>query len=130
MLYAIVCYNEDSDVFSWSKDKDDQVMEALAKVHDRLEAKGALGPSFRLDSVKTAKTYRKTPAGVMDGPFAETKEQLLGLYLVDVADMDAALDISRQLSEANPGLGCYEVRPIKLFVPGKTLSAEGVLEQA
>ena len=130
MLYAIICYNDDRDVFSWSQEKDDQVMGALAKVHDRLEAKGQLGPAFRLESVKTAKTYRKTPAGVMDGPFAETKEQLLGLYLVDVEDMDAALDISKQLAEANPGLGCYEVRPIKLFVPGKTLSAEAVLEQA
>lgn len=123
MLYAILCYNDDSDVFSWSKEKDDAIMERLQGVHNRLEAKGQLGPALRLESVNTARTYRKTPAGVMDGPFAETKEQLLGFYLVDVADMDAALDIARQLTEANPGLGCYEIRPIRLYVPGKTIAA-------
>ncbi len=128
MLYAILCYNDDRDVFSWTQEKDDAVMAALQVVHDRLEAHGELGPSLRLDSVNTARTYRKTPAGVMDGPFAETKEQLLGFYIVDVADMDAAIDITRQLSEANPGLGCYEVRPVKLFLPG-VAAKEVVLEQ-
>jgi hypothetical protein len=124
MLYAILCYNDDRDVFSWSKEKDDEVMGRLQVVHDRLEAQGKLGPALRLESVKTARTYRKTPAGVMDGPFAETKEQLLGFYTVDVGSMDEALEIARQLSDANPGLGCYEVRPIRLYVPGKTLEAD------
>ena len=65
MLYAILCYNDDADVFSWSKEKDDAVMERLQVVHDRLEGLGQLGPSLRLESVNTARTYRKTPAGVM-----------------------------------------------------------------
>jgi hypothetical protein len=54
---------------------------------------------------------------VVDGPFAETKEQFLGFYVIDVADMDQALDVARQLGEANPG-GAYEVRPMRLYLPG------------
>jgi hypothetical protein len=131
MLYAILCYNDDRDVFSWSKEKDEEVMERLQVVHGGLEAQGKLGPALRLESVNTARTYRKTPAGVMDGPFAETKEQLLGFYTVDVATMDEALEIARQLSEANPGLGCYEVRPVKLYVPGKEIGpTEAMAEPA
>jgi hypothetical protein len=51
---------------------------------------------------------------VIDGPFAETKEQLLGFYVIEVADLDAALDVARELAAVNPG-GAYEVRPIALY---------------
>ena len=54
---------------------------------------------------------------VIDGPFAETKEQLLGFYVVDCGSLEEALALARDLGEANPG-GAYEVRPIALFLPG------------
>ena len=54
---------------------------------------------------------------VLDGPFAETKEQLLGFYVVDCANLEEALAIARELGQANPG-GAYEIRPISLFLPG------------
>jgi hypothetical protein len=54
---------------------------------------------------------------VLDGPFAETKEQLLGFYVVDCANLEEALAITRELGVANPG-GAYEIRPISLFLPG------------
>ena len=47
---------------------------------------------------------------------AETKEQLLGFYVIDVPDLDAALAVARELSAANP-TSCYEIRPIALYVP-------------
>ena len=53
---------------------------------------------------------------VIDGPFAETKEQLLGFYVIDVENLDAALDVAKQLSAANP-TSVYEIRPIALYVP-------------
>jgi hypothetical protein len=59
---------------------------------------------------------------VLDGPFVETKEQLLGFYLVDCEDLDQALETAKELAEANPGAGGYEVRPVGLFVPGTGLS--------
>ena len=45
---------------------------------------------------------------MIDGPFAETKEQLLGFYLIDVTSLEEACDVSRQLAVANPG-GAYEM---------------------
>jgi hypothetical protein len=54
---------------------------------------------------------------VVDGPFAETKEQLLGFYVVDCESLEEALDFAKELGKANPG-GAYEVRPLAVFRPG------------
>ncbi len=117
MLYAILCYNDEDVVWSWTKEEDAAVMGRLNVVHEKLQAEGKLGPSLRLLPTTAATTLRKSdPPLVIDGPFAETKEQLLGFYVLDVADLDAALDAARQLAVANPG-GAYEIRPIALYVP-------------
>ncbi|MET4219997.1 hypothetical protein ABIB06_001633 [Bradyrhizobium sp. LB8.2] len=58
---------------------------------------------------------------VLDGPYAETKEQLLGFYIVDCKNLDEALDVARDLGSANPG-GAYEVRPVGVFRPGGNLT--------
>jgi hypothetical protein len=118
MLYMLLCYNNETEVMGWTPEQDAAVMERLSVVHDRLTATGKLGPSGRLDATATAKTLVKTDAPfVIDGPFAETKEQFLGFYVLDVADMDEALDVARELGVANPG-GAYEVRPMRLYLPG------------
>jgi hypothetical protein len=54
---------------------------------------------------------------VLDGPFAETKEQLLGFYVVDCANEDAAIEVARDLRQVNPS-AVYEIRPIALYIPG------------
>lgn len=59
---------------------------------------------------------------VIDGPFAETKEQLLGLYVVDCPSIEAAVETARELRRVNP-TAVYEIRPISLYLPGATLSA-------
>ena len=123
MLYALLCYNDEDVVWSWDQAQDDQVMEKLAVVRGRLEKAGKLGPSLRLLPTTAATTLRKSdPPLVIDGPFAETKEQLLGFYIVDVADLDEALDVARQLAEANPG-GAYEIRPLAVFNAGARFEA-------
>src|ERR1700733_2534421 len=92
-------------------------MSRLAVVHERLRSK--VGPSSRLLPTTAATTLRKSPEPiVIDGPYAETKEQLLGFYVIDVEGLDAALDVARQLAAANPG-GAYEIRPIALYQPDK-----------
>ena len=70
-------------------------------------------------SAAAATTLRKDrePPLVLDGPFAETKEQLLGFYVVDCDSLDGALQIAKDLGKANPG-GSYEIRPIAMFQPG------------
>ena len=118
MLYAFLCYNSEDVVFSWTQAEDDAVMARLHEVHERVAKAGKLGPSLRLLPTTAATTLRKDrdPPVVIDGPFAETKEQLLGFYILDVPDLEAALDACRALARANPG-GAYEVRPISLYQP-------------
>ena len=118
MLYTILCYNDERVVWSWSQEEDQAVMNRLRNVQDGLVKRGVLGPSLRLMPTTAATTLRKsqeTPL-VLDGPFAETKEQLLGFYVIDVENLDAALGVARELAAANPG-GAYEIRPVALFIP-------------
>jgi hypothetical protein len=131
MLYALLCYNSEDVVFSWSQEEDEAVMNRLSKVHAKLHEAGKLGPSLRLMATTTAATLRKSdPPVVIDGPFAETKEQLLGFYVVDVENLDEALAIAKDLGEANPG-GSYEIRPVRLFLSGNLpAQAETVPENA
>jgi hypothetical protein len=122
MLYAILCYHDEDLVGSWTAEEDAAVMARLAGVQDQLAKEGRLGPVARLLPTTAATTLRKhgEPAVVIDGPYAETKEQLLGFYVVECVDLDAALDVARDLGRANPG-GAYEIRPIGYFAgPGGT----------
>lgn len=125
MLYAILCYNSEAVVNSWTQEQDDAVMNRLSVVHDKLAKKGQLGPAVRLQGTAKAATLRKghNPPLVVDGPFAETKEQLLGFYTVDCASREEAIEIAKDLERANPGLGAYEVRPVRLYVPGGNLAS-------
>jgi hypothetical protein len=119
MQYAILCYHDENVVCAWSKQQDDAVMARLAVVQGKLARQGKLGPVVRLLPTTAATTLRKDrePPLVIDGPFAETKEQLLGFYLVDCASLEEALEIARELAAANPG-GAYEIRPVGVFNPG------------
>jgi hypothetical protein len=115
--YAIFCYHAENAVCSWSKEHDDGVMAKLMAVQEARAKAGKLGPVARLMPTTAATTVRKDggPVAVLDGPFAETKEQLLGFYLIDADNLEDALEFARALSEANPG-GAHEVRPVRLFV--------------
>ena len=118
MLYAILCYHDEDVVGSWTREQDAAVMSKIAVVQDRLRKEGRLGPAARLLPTTAATTLRKDdPALVLDGPYAETKEQLLGFYIVDCENLDAAVSVTRELSAANPG-GDYEIRPVGYFEPG------------
>jgi len=119
MLYAVLCYNSEDTVFSWSKQEEEAVMAKLAAAQQKMAKAGKLGPVARLMPTTAATTLRKDhePPIVIDGPFAETKEQLLGFYVVDCESLEEALDFARDLGKANPG-GAYEIRPLTLFKPG------------
>lgn len=119
MQYAILCYHDEKAVCSWTKEEDDAVMAKLSVVHEQLARQGKLGPVARLLPTTAATTLRKDrePPVVLDGPFAETKEQLLGFYVVDCESLEEVLDFARDLAKANPG-GAYEIRPIGFFKNG------------
>ena len=118
ILYAILAYHVEDEVTSWSPEEDAALMLDLNKVHERLNKEGRMGPAARLGATNGACVLRGPGKGfVTDGPFAESKEQLLGFYVIDCADRDAAIDAARDLRQANPS-AMYEIRPVKLYRPG------------
>ena len=117
MLYAILCYHSEDVVGSWTKEEDDAVMAKLAVVQENFAKRGKLGPVARLLPTTAATTLRKgREPVVIDGPFAETKEQLLGFYVVDCANLDEAIETARELGRDEHG--ALEIRPLRLFQPG------------
>jgi hypothetical protein len=117
MLYAILCYHDEDVVGSWTKQEDDAVLAKRHSVTDKLAAAGKLGPVARLMPTTAATTVRSgREAIVLDGPFAETKEQLLGFYVVDCASLDEAIEAARALGRDETG--SFEIRPIRTFKPG------------
>jgi len=118
MLYAILCYHDEDTVGSWTAEHDAAVIGKLSVVQKKLADQRRLGPVARLLPTTSATTLRKDdPPLVIDGPFAETKEQLLGFYVVDCENLDGALDVARDLGRANPG-GAYEIRPVGSLTHG------------
>ncbi|HET6621375.1 MAG TPA: YciI family protein [Dongiaceae bacterium] len=119
MLYAVLCYNSEDTVFSWSKQEEETVMTRLIAAQEKMARAGKLGPVARLMPTTAATTLRKDREApiVIDGPFTETKEQLLGFYVVDCESLEEALDFARELGKVNPG-GAYEIRPLLVFNPG------------
>ncbi len=121
MYYAILAYHQEEIVEAWSEEEDAALMTELLEINDHLVARKSLGPAARLGSTQNAVTLRGKGAGVViDGPFAETKEQLLGFYVVDFPTMEGAVEAARELRRANP-TAVYEIRSISLYVPGASL---------
>jgi hypothetical protein len=118
MLYAILAYHEEAVVMSWTSEQDAALMGKLLKAHERINRKCGLGPTARLGETGRALTLRK--GAIIDGPFAETKEQLLGFYMLDCANRDAAVEAARELQSVNPG-AVYEIREIRRHIPGASL---------
>jgi hypothetical protein len=118
MLYAILAYHVEAEVASWTPEQDAALMDEINEVHDRLDREKCLGPAARLDFTGEACVLRGSGAGmVTDGPFTESKEQLLGFYVIDRPDRDAAIAAARELRRANP-TAMYEIRPVRLYRPG------------
>lgn len=84
---------------------------------DELRKEGLLLGGEPLFPVSTAKTVRvrNGRVAITDGPFAETKEQLAGFYLIDAANQDEALQIAARIPPAREG--SIEVRPVRELQP-------------
>lgn len=111
MYYAILIYGVEG-VYDRLPETQKQV---FMKKHNDLQAElseqGALGPVVRLIGTSSAMTLRKQGDSVVvtDGPFAETKEALLGLYVVEAETIEAALEQAKKLPI---DIGSVEVRPV------------------
>ena len=118
MLYAILCYHDENVVEGWTKEEDDAVLAKRSVVKNKLAAKGKLGPVARLMPTTAATTVRSgREPFIIDGPFAETKEQLLGLYVVDCENLEEAIEAAREMGKGESG--AFEIRPIRHFESGQ-----------
>jgi hypothetical protein len=118
MLYSILIYGSDKDVAGLSKEEESALIAQHIVVQKKLAAERKLGPVVRLLPSTTATTLRKGAEPlVVDGPFAETKEQLLGFYVVDCETREEALEAASLIGNACTSR-MLEVRPISWFQGG------------
>ena len=109
MKYLCLVYGEEGKIAAMD---DDACMAYDAAIRES----GQCIASEALQSVRTATTVRvrNGKIAITDGPFAETKEQLAGFYLVDAQDLDEAIQIAAKIPPAE--VGCIEVRPVRQLV--------------
>ena len=117
MLYAILAYHEESKITSMTSEEDAALMANLLEIQ---RPKVEDGPQVRLGATREACTVRARGM-VIDGPFAETKEHLLGFYAIDCGTRDEAVAFARDLQRVNP-TAVYELRLVSLYLPGASLA--------
>jgi len=112
MQYMLAIYGEERAAESMPRERMSEVVNAYMAYTRALQDAKVLIASNRLRPTSAATTVRTTDGQtkVLDGPFAETKEQLGGYYLIDVPDLDAALSWAKRCPAAR--YGSVEVRPI------------------
>ena len=112
MQYLLTLYADESGWAKLTPEQAQQGMAAYGAYTAALREAGVLAGSNRLRSVSTATTVRVADgkSQVLNGPYAETKEQLGGYYLIDVPDLDAALTWAARCPGASHGV--VEVRPV------------------
>jgi len=112
MLYMLLIHAGEEAYAEKTEEEMGAMVAEYEQVAADLEGAGAMVSSHRLRPVETATTLRERDGEMLvtDGPFAETKEQLGGYYLIDVDDLDAAIAWGRRLPAVRSG--SVEVRPV------------------
>ena len=112
MKYLLLIHSDEAAMLVASKQESSRTLAAYAAYTEAMTKAGALVAGHRLWPTTTASSVRvrdgKTE--VLDGPYAESKEQLGGYYMIDVADLDAALSWAARCPGAQ--YGTIEVRPV------------------
>jgi hypothetical protein len=112
MLYIFLLYSS-PEAWAASSRPEEEVLCEHGVLMRELEAAGKYKTSNALGPAETATTVqvREGKTLLVDGPFAETKEQLLGYYLVDAKNLDDAVAIGARIPDA--AVGSVEIRPIR-----------------
>jgi hypothetical protein len=115
MQYLLLIYQTESEAFPPGSPEFGAMMQRYGVFTDDLQKSDHLVGGNALENVATATTVRvrdgKTTA--LDGPFAETKEQLGGYYLVDCDNLDPAIECAAKIPSAE--FGSIEVRPVVVY---------------
>ncbi|MGH9158929.1 MAG: YciI family protein [Vicinamibacteraceae bacterium] len=112
MRYMLLIYEREADWAALSEAERDQMIGEYYQLTDSLQSSGAYLAGAPLQPTPTATTVRVRDGKTVttDGPFAETREQLGGYYLVDAKNLDEAIAIAGRIPGAR--LGSIEVRPV------------------
>jgi hypothetical protein len=115
MKYALTIYGDESARENASLEQQQAVTQAYHEVTQEMQDKGVLVAGEGLYPTPTATTVRvrDDERAVTDGPFAETKEQLGGFYVLDCKDLDEAIDWAARIPGAQNG--SVEVRPVMVY---------------
>jgi hypothetical protein len=114
MKYLCLVYCDEAKLHSLPESPEDAECMAYG---ESLQQRGCRVAGEALESVQTATTLRlrNGEVAVTDGPFAETKEQLVGFYLIDVRDLNEAIQVASRIPPAR--VGSIEVRPVRELNP-------------
>ena len=115
MKYMLLIYVDEAAFAKAPKDQIEKVTGAYAAWTEEMRKAGVFAAADRLQPSATASTVRSQAGGksrVLDGPYAEVKEQLGGFYILEVADKKAALDWAAKCPSIAAGHGSVEVRPV------------------
>ena len=123
MQYLCLVYGEEKALHALCKGDMEVLVDESLAYDDVLRKSGHYRVSAALQHVETAKTVRvrNRKMSITDGPFAETKEQLLGFILIDARDMDDAVQVATKIPSAS--IGSVEVRPVLDLEPLRTRQA-------
>jgi hypothetical protein len=116
MRYAMLIYSDQEPWFELSEEEAAKATEeSLPKWYALMDELGKADPDYKgkeLDDIRTAKTVRVREGKVLvtDGPFAETKEQIGGLFDINLPDLDSAIEFAAKIPTAEAG--SVEVRPV------------------
>jgi hypothetical protein len=115
MKYALTIYGDESAAESASPEEMQGVSQAYGALTQEMQDKGVYVAGEGLYPTPTATTVRVRgdERNVTDGPFAETKEQLGGFYVLDCKDLDEAIEWAAKIPGAQRG--SVEVRPVMVF---------------
>lgn len=115
MRYLCLIYDEERKMGAMSQSESEAFMGEYVAFTDGIRKSGHYLGGEALQPVQTATTVRvrNGKASATDGPFAETKEQLGGYYLIDARDLNDAIQVASRIPSAR--LGSVEVRPIMEF---------------
>jgi len=113
MKYLCLIYDDENKVYSLPQNEMHRLMEEYMAFTRDIRKSGHLLGGNDLEPVKSATTVRvrNGKMSTTDGPFAETKEQLGGYYLIEARDLNEAIQIAGRIPSAK--LGCIEVRPVR-----------------
>jgi hypothetical protein len=112
MKYLCLIFDEEKSLATMPKSQLDALMDEYRDFGESIRKSGHYVTGSQLASTRTASTVRvrNGKMSVTDGPFAETKEQLSGYYLIEAADLNEALQIASRIPSAR--MGSIEVRPL------------------